>query len=90
MDGLFFITLVFSIPFMGMTVHFIWQSRTTVADYLRETGQGPSGEISWFREQMASGWHFLVMGYVAMVWLLAIGRIGCTARKTIWPLSSVF
>ncbi len=76
MDGFFLIVLVLSIPFMVMTGLFLWHSRTWVANYLRETGQGPSGEISWFREQMASGWHFLAMGYVALVWLLAIGRVG--------------
>ncbi len=75
MDGIFLITLVISIPFMGILGRVLWQSRTVVAAHLRQTGQGPSGEISWFRNQMAAGWHILAMGYVAFVWLLAIGRL---------------
>ena len=75
MDAIFLVTLVASIPFMGMMGRFIWQSRTLVANHLRQTGQGPSGEISWFRNQMAAGWHILVMGYAAILWLLSIGRL---------------
>jgi small-conductance mechanosensitive channel len=73
-NGIFLVMLVLSIPFMGMMRQFLWHSRTIVADHLRQTGQGPSGEVSWFRDQMASGWHMLAMGYVSIVWLLAIGR----------------
>jgi moderate conductance mechanosensitive channel len=73
-DSIFFILLAVSIPFMGLMGRFVWQSRTLVANHLQQTGQGPSGEISWFRNQMAAGWHILVMGYAAIVWLLAIVR----------------
>ncbi len=75
MDGTFLFSLAASIPFMWMFLRFIWQSRTLVANYLRQTGQGPSGDISWFRNQMAAGWHILAMGYAAILWLLAIGRL---------------
>jgi moderate conductance mechanosensitive channel len=75
MDAIFLATLVVSIPFMGMMGRFIWQSRTLVANHLRQTGQGPSGEISWFRNQMAAGWHILVMGYAVTLWFLSIGRM---------------
>jgi moderate conductance mechanosensitive channel len=74
-DGIFLITLVISIPFMVLLRHILWRSRTIVASHLRQTGQGPSGEISWFRNQMAISWHILAMGYVAIVWLLGIGRL---------------
>lgn len=76
MDGIFLITLMVSVPFMGLMGRFIWQSRTLMAYHLRQMGQGPSGNISWFRNQMAAGWHILAMGYVAIIWLLAIGRFG--------------
>jgi moderate conductance mechanosensitive channel len=75
MDGIFLVTLVISIPFMVLLERFIWQSRTLVANHLRQTGQGPSGEISWFRNQMAAGWHILAMGYAAILWILSIGRL---------------
>jgi small-conductance mechanosensitive channel len=74
-DGITLVTLVASFPFMGIIGRFIWLSRTLVANHLRQTGQGPSGEISWFRNQMAAGWHILAMGYVTFLWLLAIGRM---------------
>jgi moderate conductance mechanosensitive channel len=74
MNGIFLITFALSIPFMGLLGRFVWQSRMLVANHLRQTGQGPSGDISWFRNQMAAGWHILVMGYAAIVWLVAIGR----------------
>jgi small-conductance mechanosensitive channel len=73
-NGIFLITFAFSIPFMGLLGRFVWQSRMLVADHLRQTGQGPSGDISWFRNQMAASWHILAMGYAAIVWLVAIGR----------------
>jgi moderate conductance mechanosensitive channel len=73
-DSMFFTLLVLSIPFMWMIKHFLWNSRTIVANHLRQTGMGPSGNISWIRQLMASGWHLLVMGYTAILWLLAIGR----------------
>jgi small-conductance mechanosensitive channel len=75
MDAIFLVTLAASIPFLGMMGRFIWQSRTLVADHLLQAGQGPSGDISWFRKQMAAGWHILAMGYVSILWLLAIGRL---------------
>jgi small-conductance mechanosensitive channel len=75
MDGSFLIILVVSIPFMGMMGRILWQSRTMVAAHLRQTGQGPSGDISWFRNQLAAGWHILAMGYVAIVWFLAMVRL---------------
>jgi small-conductance mechanosensitive channel len=74
MNGIFLITFALSIPFMGLLGRFIWQSRMLVTNHLRQRGQGPSVNISWFRNQMASGWHILAMGYVAIVWLVAIGR----------------
>jgi len=74
MNSLFLIILALSIPFMGLLWRFIWQSRTLVSNHLLQTGQGPSGDISWFRNQMATGWHILAMGYAAIVWLLGIGR----------------
>lgn len=74
-DCIFLIALMISIPFMVLLRHMIWRNRTMVANHLRQTGQGPSGEISWFRNQMAASWHILAMGYAAIVWLLAIGRL---------------
>ncbi|MFH0996858.1 MAG: mechanosensitive ion channel domain-containing protein [Pseudomonadota bacterium] len=75
MNSIFLITLALSFPFMGFLGRFVWQSRMPVANHLRQTGQGPAGDISWFRNQMAANWHILVMGYAAIVWLLGIGRL---------------
>ncbi len=74
-DGIFLISLVISIPFMVLLRHILWHNRTMVANHLRQTDQEPSGEISWFRNQIAASWHILAMGYVAIVWLLGIGRL---------------
>ncbi len=73
-EGIFFILLVLSMPFVWMIQRFLWNIRTTVANHMRETGRGPSGNISWFRNLMASHWHLLVMGYTIILWLLAVGR----------------
>ena len=67
MDGIFLITLVISIPFMGMMGRILWQSRTMVAAHLRQMNQRPSGDISWFWNQLAASWHILAMGYVAIL-----------------------
>jgi hypothetical protein len=42
MDGIFLITLVISIPFMGMMGRILWQSRTMVAAHLRQITSQPS------------------------------------------------
>ena len=75
MDGYIIITLVLSIPVIGLMMILLWRYRTTVADYLRQTGLGASGEVSWFRNQFAAGWHILAMVYVAMAYFFAIGRL---------------
>ena len=75
MDGYIIITLVLTIPVIGLMMTLLWRYRTAVADRLRETGRGASGEVSWFRNQFAAGWHILAMVYVAMAYFFAIGRL---------------
>jgi len=81
-DSIVFTVLLLSIPFLIMTGRFLWNSRTLVADHLRQTGRGPAGDIPWLRNQMASGWYILVMGYVILLWLLGIGRLALYGPKS--------
>jgi small-conductance mechanosensitive channel len=74
-DGYIIITLMLSLPIIVLMMIFLWRYRTAVADYLRQTGLGASGEVSWFRNQFAAGWHILAMVYVALAFLLAVGRL---------------
>ncbi|MFZ3044922.1 MAG: mechanosensitive ion channel domain-containing protein, partial [Desulfatirhabdiaceae bacterium] len=76
------VILFFSIPFLAMTAQFLWNSRMMVSDHLRLTASDSNREVSWFRNQMASGWHILVMGYVVLVWLLGMGRLILYGPKT--------
>lgn len=82
LDSIVLIILVLSIPFLVLTGRFIWNSRAMVADHLRQTRPGVDGDMSWLRNQMASGWHILVMGYVILVWVVAIGRLALYGPQT--------
>jgi small-conductance mechanosensitive channel len=73
-DSQLLILMALSIPFMAMFTYFIWHNRVVVGQYLRQIDLNPSGEISWLRDHMASFWHILALGYVALALVLMIGR----------------
>jgi small-conductance mechanosensitive channel len=73
-DSQLLILLVLFIPFMVMFTYFIWNKRVVVGQYLRQSGLKPSGEISWLRDHIASFWHILALGYVALALVLMLGR----------------
>jgi small-conductance mechanosensitive channel len=75
LNGLVFVTLALSIPFAVWVMISLWRSRTMVANHLRQKGLGSSGDVSWFRNQIASGWHILAMAYFAMAIFFMNGRL---------------
>jgi small-conductance mechanosensitive channel len=59
---------------MAMIFRLIWNNRSAVADYLRQTSMKPSGRNSWMLDQLASSWHILTVAYIMLLWVLGIGR----------------
>jgi small-conductance mechanosensitive channel/Na+-transporting methylmalonyl-CoA/oxaloacetate decarboxylase gamma subunit len=78
--------MVASFVFLVLIVILVWQGRETISRLIREgaeSGGQPPGRV---RELMASNAHVLVICFIALIWLMSIGRRLLTGEGAAVPI----